>query len=971
MNMILKSARVACVSAVSLAGLLGTSALAQTAEAGAGIDEIIVTAQRQAQSLQDVPIAVSAFSAEALERQQINNSSDLQLTLPNITYTKTNFTGSSFTIRGIGDLCVGVTCDAATGIAINEMPLFGTRLFETEFFDLERVEVLRGPQGTLFGRNATSGVVNFVTRKPELDDLGGNFTFDFGNYNSVMLNGAVNVPIIQDKLAVRVAGIFLNRDGMTENLYLGTQIDDRNLYAIRGSLRWDVTENTRIDLMAYYFHENDQRMRTQKTKCQRDPTGVLGCLAGRLDNQMLNGNSTFVGTLSSQEFLRIQGGAALGPLLAPAGLGSLYGPDQYAGFVGPKDVRQVASPYDPTYFAQEQQYMARLTHDFGNISGQLSFMYQKNAVDSTQDYNQAVPNVSVAIPGITYMQNVFSNIFPSYKNIPAAIYPNGVNGPYCTSLPDQDTGTGAYGGRKICDDATSLTFDRSNAYTNSYTVEGIIESSFDGKFNFLFGGIWSQTTLTENSYYVNAFGIDYLAGVLGNLTAQGAGLPGSYYLATPYFRNNTQYYQLNSYGIFGEAYIQATDDIKVTLGLRYNHDNKFVSARSTLVSWLTPTAIDDAFQSPFIGSFDADPFVPGNQPWADREVTFGEWTGRAVVEWQVADNSMLYFSYSRGYKSGGVNPPLQPVFPVPQFFEPEFVNAYEFGSKNTFLDGTAQINLTGFWYQYKDLQLSRIVARTSVNDNVDASIWGIEGEFIFNPIPPLVVNMNVSYLNTRVSEQKFLAYTRDPGGGRSDTVIIKDISNGSNCAIVPKTAGSTAAVTHVAVVNSVLGLRAPAPFPADGGINSLGAFSICNTLNSAAFPTKAGVDVLFEGVPVNIEGNELPQAPNFKFSTGVQYTVDFSNGMTLVPRFDFAFTGESYGSIFNTFVNQVDSYGVVNMQVQLNSANNKWWVRGYVQNLLDNSATTGLYVTDQSSGLFTNIFTLEPRRFGFAIGVNF
>jgi outer membrane receptor protein involved in Fe transport len=231
--------------------------------------------------------------------------------------------------------------------------------------------------------------------------------------------------------------------------------------------------------------------------------------------------------------------------------------------------------------------------------------------------------------------------------------------------------------------------------------------------------------------------------------------------------------------------------------------------------------------------------------------------------------------------------------------------------------------------------------------------------------------MNVSYLNTKVSEEKFLAYTRDPGAGRSDAVIIKDISNGSNCAIVPKTAGSTAAVTHVATVNSVLGLRAPTAFPADGGVASLGAFSICNQLNSSAFPTKAGVDVLFEGVPVNIEGNELPQAPNFKFSTGVQYTFDFNNGMSLVPRFDYAFTGDSWGSVFNTFVNKVDSFAIVNMQVQLNSADNKWWVRGYVQNLLDNSATTGLYVTDQSSGLFTNIFTLEPRRYGIAIGANF
>lgn len=93
---------------------------------------IVVTAQRQSQSLQEVPIAVSAFDAEALEAQQIENASDLQLTLPNVSFTKSNFTASSFTIRGIGDLCVGVSCDSATAIHLNSAPLFGTRLFETE-----------------------------------------------------------------------------------------------------------------------------------------------------------------------------------------------------------------------------------------------------------------------------------------------------------------------------------------------------------------------------------------------------------------------------------------------------------------------------------------------------------------------------------------------------------------------------------------------------------------------------------------------------------------------------------------------------------------------------------------------------------------------------------------------------------------------------------------------------------------------
>ncbi|MFN3518543.1 MAG: TonB-dependent receptor, partial [Sphingomonas sp.] len=244
-------------------GSTGFSPAAQ--EAGWGSD-IVVTAQRQAQTLQDVPIAVSAFSAETLQAQQIDNASDLQLTLPNVTFSKGNFTGSSFTIRGIGDLCVGISCDAATAVHINGTPLFATRIFETEYFDLERVEVLRGPQGTLFGRSATSGVVNFITAKPRTDKFSASGDAEYGNYDSIRLKGMINVPL-GDTAAVRLAGFYLKRDGYTENIYNDTRIDGRDMYAIRGSFRWEPSVDTTLDLMGYYFREKDDRLRIQKQQC--------------------------------------------------------------------------------------------------------------------------------------------------------------------------------------------------------------------------------------------------------------------------------------------------------------------------------------------------------------------------------------------------------------------------------------------------------------------------------------------------------------------------------------------------------------------------------------------------------------------------------------------------------------------------------------------------------------------------------
>ncbi len=133
----------------------------------------------------------------------------------------------------------------------------------------------------------------------------------------------------------------------------------------------------------------------------------------------------------------------------------------------------------------------------------------------------------------------------------------------------------------------------------------------------------------------------------------------------------------------------------------------------------------------------------------------------------------------------------------------------------------------------------------------------------------------------------------------------------------------------------------------------------------------SGINVLSPGVEVNINGNKLPQAPEMKAAMGVQYTAEFDNGMTLVPRFDLALTGEQYGNIFNGRVNRIKPFVQANAIVQLNSADERWFIRGFVQNIFDSSSVTGLYVTDASSGNFTNIYTLEPRRYGVAIGGSF
>jgi outer membrane receptor protein involved in Fe transport len=162
-------------------------------------------------------------------------------------------------------------------------------------------------------------------------------------------------------------------------------------------------------------------------------------------------------------------------------------------------------------------------------------------------------------------------------------------------------------------------------------------------------------------------------------------------------------------------------------------------------------------------------------------------------------------------------------------------------------------------------------------------------------------------------------------------------------------------------------LAPPVPVP---GTNATGAFSICENLRAAAAANNLPFTVS-TGVEQDLSGNELPQSPNWKLAGGAQYTFRFGNGWTLVPRADVAYTGAMYTRSFNTPIDRIDAFTVVNAQVQLNSAGDRWNVRAFVQNLTDNDAITGLYVGDQSSGLYTNAFTLEPRRYGVSVGFSF
>ncbi|WP_416830796.1 MAG: TonB-dependent receptor [Erythrobacter sp.] len=236
------------------AGLLACSsftapAFAQANGQVAAPDEddgvIIVTATRRAQDVQDIPIAVTAIAPQALENQGVDNIQEIAALAPSFTSSQAQLASGSVVlrVRGVGTTSNNIGFESAVGIFIDGAYQSRPGVALSEFVDIERVEVLRGPQGTLFGRNTSAGALNITTKRADVNDFEGFVNASYGNFNEISLQGAVNVPIVQDTLAFRVTGAYRERDGfLTAVNGAGTEIGDTNdvdQYLIRAQLGWD------------------------------------------------------------------------------------------------------------------------------------------------------------------------------------------------------------------------------------------------------------------------------------------------------------------------------------------------------------------------------------------------------------------------------------------------------------------------------------------------------------------------------------------------------------------------------------------------------------------------------------------------------------------------------------------------------------------------------------------------------------
>jgi outer membrane receptor protein involved in Fe transport len=882
-------------------------------------------------------------------------------------------------IRGIGNLVIGGESGVSTHV--NEIAV-GTNLNTAEFYDMERVEILRGPQGTLFGRNATGGAVNMVTKMPSYDGISGFLDLEAGDYSNERIKGAFNLPIT-DNFAIRVAGMMLERDGYIDNLADGqvgtdgstltgidSEVDGRDITTFRVTAKWSITDNADLWVMYYDFDEDDDRARITNQVCVTNPLPTTGCLPDEYGFQNVNLLTPTGGLIAF--------GAGLFPIADSA---PSYFPRPTTG------LRKMHTDFEPVYQDEEQLWAFGFNYEFSDYRFSTSGAYQERSYLSQQDYNMDVGQI-LGDGSVSY---------------PVSRPAGGPGDEFSNGPCNYNAGTsGLVGGcSRPIDGRMQFAYDQSDQDAEYWTYEAKIASSYDGKFNFIIGA---------NSYELETYGNYY---VLANTLDIAGAYPG-------FFNNlsdETQPGVGDGWAVFGETYYEFNDDLKLTVGLRYNEDsresfgtNAFLNSfdldsalsgalggttfvRAALADYIfvgvplgdeTTLAnlygVDDAtiaaadatgpVSPERIGVATSIPGVP--QPAEARYVTgsptsfdFDEWSGRIGMDWQLNENTMVYGFYSRGYKPGGLNPAIPVDFQSTSAFSfgPEEIDSIEIGAKNVLFDGSLILNGAAFFYDYTGLQVTRIVNNSSINENIDANIWGLELETIWRPesMPNLQLNASYSYIDTEVDGSSSI----DPVNRTADDpdwVLLNNLGPG---ALTGTNFVALKSEVTPAVIGGCAALGATIPVPSVSYPDGTPVLWARSCLDAFGVTTS-------DGLQTSLDGNELPNTPENTVVLGAAYTwplASLSGDLTL--RWDYYWQSDAYAREFNTKGDEMDSWDQHNASLIYVSSDQKWEVKAWVRNLQDEDNVTGKYLTSDTSGFYRNYFLTEPRIYGGSLRYNF
>ena len=737
--------------------------------------------------------------------------------------------------------------------------------------------------------------------------------------------------------------------------------------------------------------------------------------------------------------------------------------------------RDMHTDFEPVFRQKEKVWTFGINYDFMNLRASVIGGRRNNEFLARQDYFMDVGPTLAATPLNS------GGIWPVSE--PAGGAGEELRSENCNLLEGT---SGVIGGCILpTHQNRSFGYDQQDSRAKYYTLEARIHSQFEGPFGFMLGASLHDGR-SHGGYYVLSNALDAVS-VYGSPALRSPPLfPGFFYNAN----NPESGAQQDGWATFGELYYDLSDWLKLTVGLRFNEDNKRASDTSVLFNsvnasaalggalgpnpiWLrsglfgemvgmasNPAAPLSKTSSRMLEFWDAQGVYAANASTAialiaaagaaqaigqqiaagllpiqllpqaiaglplppifqatvgallsqnpaviaqdaglaaaaqafaaianaltpvpgfgetrfvtgsPAEAQWREFSGRAGFDFQIDSNNMVYGFLSRGYKPGGFNPAIPPAFQDTSAFtfDAEQVTAVETGIKSTLMDGGLVLNGALFSYDYTGLQVTRLRNNSSINENIDAGIRGLEVEGRWHPqgMPGLAVDFAYGSLFTDIKGSQSV----DPinrTGGDSDYILLNNLNPGSLAGVnyIARESQITSALVAAALqVPAALDVRngltvQSVSYPANSSGVSIPAYF------SRRFLAAAGVETL-DGIPIDLDGKTLPNAPRHTIKVGLSHTWNVGIEALLTLRWDYYWQSESYAREFNTLGDEIDSWSQHNLSLVYESGGN-WSARAWVRNVQDKEIVTGKYLTTDTSGFFRNYFLTEPRIFGVSL----
>jgi outer membrane receptor protein involved in Fe transport len=745
-------------SASSIAALaltaLAAPAVAQDAppaEDEASADQpIVVTATRREQLLSDVPLAVSAIGSEALQNSGVTDLRSLNQLAPSLNVagatSESNFTAR---IRGIGTVGENPGLESSVALFIDGVYRSRTGVGLTELGELERIEVLRGPQGTLFGRNASAGLLNVVTKKPSFE-VGGYAAASYGNYDYMRLEAGITGPIAGDKVAAKLEGVYMKRDGFIKQVTPGEpDVNDRDRWLVRGQLLFEPSSDVSVRLIADYSQRKEN------------------CCAATFQNPVRN-LSRLSPTGSGAENVNITANTLV-PLLTALGANYQFAPN------GQQFIRQTATTPGFPYRADSTDYgfSGEINWDLGGAKLTSITAYRYYLYQTGQDSDF----MNLDLLHRTDDDRQFKTFTQELR----------LQGEALGGRLDWLVG-GYYADEKLFVDSDIKFGADYERFANCLIAAALAPSLVN-----------PASATCSNLPAANFPGYQGFAALLGANRISGTGVV-----------NNTFNHSSRNYAFFTHEIIDIIEDkLTLSLGARYTNERKSLRSTVNMNNDLCTKMIFSAFQalSTPVCSFNSTAIgFNGTEP--NTTTSEGQWTGTGVLSFKPTEQIMIYGSYSRGYKAGGYNldvaaldktcsttagsvaqnaacsallalPANRPFNGRPEAsdlqFAAEKVNAYEVGVK--FHSRHLDVNIAAFKQSFDNYQLNTFNGLTFEVTNVQACkddlagadrdgsnatggcaanrlrpgviSKGIELEYVLRPARHLTFSGGVTYLDSK------------------------------------------------------------------------------------------------------------------------------------------------------------------------------------------------------------------------------